>query len=313
MPKKNDELLDINDWFIRSVKFLKNNHKILSPELDCQIIAEHVLHIPRYKIFTQNNIRTTRNEIYLLKKYVIFRYLNYPVAYITQTRQFYGREFKVNENVLIPRPESELIIDLSKFIVNKLRGKPDNSYIINLAGYDISILDSSLSEMSKKRKNIDKISIADVGTGSGNLGISLSLELPDTEVDLIDNSILALDVAKLNVNKFATNNLLIDDNLLTNNTKNYDLIVANLPYVPLGSSVSPDTNYEPINSIYARKNGSELYQRLLNDLKKRQSKPLYIIIEKFPIIDQEIKHLANNLGLKYVFESMFIAVLKFKR
>ncbi len=302
----------IKSWFDTSVRILKNNPNITSPQLDCEIIAEYVLGIPRYKIFTHPELIIKKNKLYLLKKYIIFRYLNFPVAYIVQKKEFYGYDFYVNQNVLIPRPESELIVDLAKYIVYRLKNTDHSKDGNNLDGHNVTKLQTSLKLNKLPTSQSTKINVCDVGCGSGNIGISLSLELPEIDLDLIDLSKKALIVSQINVTKFATKNLLIHDNLLQHNLKNYHLLIANLPYLPLSHSVNIDTYHEPTNSLYTLEDGLFLYKNLFKMISERSIKPLYIIIEKLPEMSLQINQTAKSYGLKQVFQSLFIAVYSFK-
>ncbi len=312
MKNKTTSTLTLKNWFDRSIRLLKNNSSIGAPELDCQIIAEYVLRIPRYKIFTQPDFLIPTKELYVLKKYIIFRYLNLPTAYIVQKKEFYGHDFIISPAVLIPRPESELMVELAKYMVSKLKKRPILDSINTLSEYDVSILDRSLLSNYHDYDIDTKLRVADIGCGSGNIGISLSIESDDITVDLIDISKKALKITKLNVNKFATNNLLIHGDLLNGNSNKYELILANLPYVPILSSVNPDVLHEPLNSVFSGIDGLFLYRRLFSTLSKRPDKPLYILIEKFPEIDQDLKQLSSFYNLKQVFQSLFINVYSFK-
>lgn len=160
-----------------------------------------------------------------------------PDAYKTGFKRFYRRDFFVNKNVLIPRIETEEIIDIVK------KYNPKN--------------------------------IADVGCGSGCIGITLALEL-NCGVALIDISSKALEVAKINAQRLISKCLpagrqvkIIKHDLLD---KAYDIVVANLPYVPharinkLDSSVK---NFEPILSLDGGRRGLEIIYRLLENCRAK--------------------------------------------
>ncbi|MDO8515491.1 MAG: peptide chain release factor N(5)-glutamine methyltransferase [bacterium] len=154
-----------------------------------------------------------------------------PEEYKTGFAKFYGRSFFVNKNVLIPRIETEEIIKI--------------------------VMDSGLGRNDR---------IADVGCGSGCIGITLKLEMPNCDVTLIDISNKALEVAKINANRLNADVKIINHDLLDNGK--YDLVVANLPYIPHAriKKLDPSVrNYEPHIALDGGKKGLEIIYRLLNN------------------------------------------------
>ena len=307
---QNENEITIEKWLKRSVNLLEIKG-IRTARLDNLIILEHTLNIPKYKILAQLEMIIPADLIFVLKKKLILRYLGEPIAYITQKKEFYGRQFYIDNNVLIPRPDSEKIIDLTKYIINNLRNDANYQKSINLLDEDTTILDKSLKivkESITKEKSYKDIYLADIGTGSGVLGVTMQLEIPNIVVDLIDISKNALKTALVNVNKFATKNLLIEDNLLENNETSYHILIANLPYVPLNYSTSNEIKFEPFSSIFALSNGIAIYEKLVQQIRDKSFKPLYIIIEKIPIQDNKILNIFNNIGYFPVFLSDFTIV-----
>ena len=159
-----------------------------------------------------------------------------PQEYKTGFAKFYGRSFFVNKNVLIPRVETEEIIDIIRQCHSEL---------------------------------VSGSTICDLGCGSGCIGITLALEL-NSNVTLIDISDKALKIAKINAKRLNAKVRIIKHDLLDDGE--YDLVVANLPYIPhrriknLESSVK---NYEPHLAIDGGKHGLEIIYRLLNNCKAK--------------------------------------------
>jgi release factor glutamine methyltransferase len=159
-----------------------------------------------------------------------------PLAYILGYKDFYGRKFMVTPDVLIPRPETEAIINLAKEL--------------------------------KTQK------ILDVGTGSGCIAITLKLELPDSDVVALDISPKALKIAEQNASKLGAKITFCESDLLEKVQGEYDLIVANLPYVDKKWDwLSPELTFEPEQALFAEDSGlydikcliSQVEQRLTND------------------------------------------------
>lgn len=194
-----------------------------------------------------------------------------PVEYITHHVEFYKRDFYVDEHALIPRPETEQIIDLGLEFLFKENDRKSGKL--------------------KERSNKKKIVFADVGTGSGAIGITYGLELMKQNYDfrtyLIDVSNEALEIAKKNVRNYnlspATYNLVKSDLLVEIPPEvRFDIIFANLPYIPsermseLDASVK---NYEPAIALDGGAEGLELIRRLLEQAETRIKHDGLILLE----------------------------------
>ena len=172
----------------------------------------------------------------LLKKYSM-EYIeqklneNYPVQYLIGNVDFYDNIINVNENVLIPRYETELLVENT-----------------------IKIL---------KEKNINNPKILDIGTGSGCIAISLAKNLP-SEVTAIDISKKAIDVAKSNAELNNVDINFIEKDILNEEIiGNYDLIISNPPYIKEGDTVDPQTKYEPQKALFAEHEGLIFYEEII--------------------------------------------------
>ena len=163
-----------------------------------------------------------------------------PEAYKRGYQDFYGRDFEVTPNVLIPRPETEAIVDEVKL----LAGRP------YLSGMKVPVRELS-----------EKPLILDVGTGSGCIAITLKLEIPEVKIIGVDISEEALNVARNNADKLSAEVDFVHSDLLYNYCgEKPDVIVANLPYVDeewewLDKEA---LNFEPRLALYAKKQGLEL-------------------------------------------------------
>lgn len=193
---------------------------------------------------------------------------NYPVQYLIGNVDFYDCDILVNENVLIPRFETELLVEK---LINRLK--------------------------KIKKENLKLI---DLGTGSGCIAIALKKNL-EIDITAIDISNQALDVAKSNAirNKVSINFQI--DNITECNLNDYDIIVSNPPYVSKDEPVGEETKYEPQNAIFAPKNGLYFYEEILKNINKLSKKPILIAFEIGMNQGSEIQRLQEELLPEYTF------------
>ena len=161
-----------------------------------------------------------------------------PVQYIVGNTNFYGYDFKVNRNTLIPRFETELLVEKTY------------NYI-------------------KKYFNKDKVKILDIGTGSGCIAITLNKLLDDSDVTGVDISSEALEVAKENNISNNANVKFIESDLFSNVNGRYDVIISNPPYISYYEEIMNIVwNNEPHLALYAPDNGLYFYDKIIKDSSK---------------------------------------------
>jgi release factor glutamine methyltransferase len=192
-----------------------------------------------------------------------------PVAYIIGHKEFYGHTFKVTTATLIPRPESEALIELLDEAV------PKNERLI--------------AERPLR--------FVDVGTGSGSLGITAKLQYPELDVTLTDVSRHALNVAEENARALQADVELIQSDLLTSYPFVADIIVANLPYVDIEWQRSPETDHEPASALFATNHGLALIFDLIVQTKEKLAIGGKLILEADPEQHPAIKKEAGKYGL----------------
>lgn len=195
---------------------------------------------------------------------------------MSQYVDFYGRVFIINSDVLIPRPETEMIIDT---ILN-LVGKP------YLPGVKPS-----------KAKLPQNLTIADIGTGSGCIAITLKLELPNATIIASDISEKALKVAEKNADNLDASIELLQSDLLEKITAKPDLVVANLPYVDESWEWidKKALSKEPALALYANNGGLELINKLIDQVTERSIK--HLVLEADPCQHEQIINFAKKKGL----------------
>lgn len=229
--------------------------------LDAEIILAHTLRKSRTYLHAHGEEQIEPRRLEIANARLDLRKDRVPVAYIIGHKEFYGRLFKVTPSVLIPRPESEAIIESLKELWGVKPGK-----------------------------------LIDVGTGSGCLGITAKLELP-LEVTLTDINRHAINVAEDNANSLGAEVELKQSNLLEEITGIYDVIVANLPYVDPGWERSPETNHEPKEALFADDNGMALIKRLITQTNQHLKHGGLLLLEADPEQHIALNDYAKNHGL----------------
>ena len=187
---------------------------------------------------------------------------NIPVQYIVGNVNFYGNIINVNENVLIPRFETELLTEKTINYCKKFLDK--------------------------------KIKVLDIGCGSGAISIALKKNL-NCDVDAIDISLKALDVAKENAKLNHVDINFYQSDMLKNVDKKFDLIISNPPYISYDEEVEDIVkNNEPNIALYADDNGLKFYKEILKNATKNLNFPSIIAFEIGATQSEEITHIAKK-------------------
>jgi release factor glutamine methyltransferase len=272
----------INDWITDSTALLKEAG-IPSPRLDVEIILAHTLRKSRTFLHAHGDEQLSHRQLEIADARLRLRLDRTPIAYIIGHKEFYGRMFRVTPATLIPRPESETIIAITKEIISKLP--------------------SLLPGTPKK--------LVDIGTGSGALGITAKLECPnDLDVTLIDISQHALRVATTNAQYLDADVRLIQSDLLAQYPFKADIIIANLPYVDPSWERSPEIQYEPDLALFAEDNGLRLISLLIAQTGHSLNHGGHLILEADPRQHSSILTTAKNHGLAHQQTRDFIVHLQ---
>jgi release factor glutamine methyltransferase len=256
--------LSSNAW-LRDAADQLAEANIPSARLDAEIILAHTIRKSRTWIHAHGDENLTQRFIDIANARLDLRLDHTPIAYIIGHKEFYTRSFRVTPSVLIPRPESESIITLLKKHI----------------------------PAGAKR-------LIDVGTGSGCLGITAKLELPELNVTLVDISRHALKVAENNAAALHADVTLIQSDLLAQAPGIFDVVIANLPYVDKTWERSPETDKEPGLALFADDNGLALIEQLLQQLPESLNPSTLILLEADPTQHEAIITHATKLGLKHV-------------
>ena len=195
-----------------------------------QIILAHVLGVSRASVIAHPERRVDPAKAIIAQNLLARRVAGEPIAYLLGTREFYGRDFVVSAATLIPRPETEFLVERA---------------LASITGH---LLSANLTDAGVSKLINDHPSILDLGTGSGAIAISIALESPTTRVVAADISLAALQVATDNAQRLNASVEFIESDWYARlSGRRFDLIVSNPPYVAGGDahlSVG-DLRFEP--------------------------------------------------------------------
>lgn len=238
-----------------------NSTDIENARLEGDILLCHTLNISRTRLYLDLYKTITPRQKKAFFNLIDRRLNGEPSAYITGTKEFYGYEFNIDRRVLIPRPESELLVEKALEIA----------------------------------RGLEKPIITDIGTGSGAIAISISLKLPDAKIYAIDISAQALEVAHKNCQKYGIKSTitLLEGNLLKPLPEAADIIIANLPYVK--QEDIPEKTCEPAIALDGGKTGLLQIEGLLPMVSDKLRPGGSLLIEIGLGQAEHITKLINNL------------------
>ena len=236
--------------------------------LEAEVIVMNVMRMPRQDLFSQQETEVGPQQEQQLAAIMERRLQREPLAYILGYREFYGINLLVNSDVLIPRPETESLVEHTLFMA--LMGMETRELVI-----------------------------ADVGTGTGAIAINLAIHLPAARIYAIDTADPVLDVAAYNIraHNVADRVTLVQGNLLEPLPEPVDLIVANLPYIPTEriATLQPEIQWEPVQALDGGPDGLDLVSALLRQAPDKLKEHGTIILELDPEQAPPVRELAAQL------------------
>jgi release factor glutamine methyltransferase len=215
----------------RSREYLERNG-VPSPKLDAEYLLAHVLAVPRLELYLDHDRPLEPDEVDSLRELVRRRGQREPLAYVLGTWSFYGLELHCDPRALVPRPETEVLVERALAL---------------------------LADAAEP-------SVVDVGTGTGAIALALAARLPEASVTAIDLSPEALALAAENaaLNGVADRVQLLEGDLLAPVAgRRFHLVASNPPYVAEGETVDPEVaGFEPALAVYAERGGRAIHERL---------------------------------------------------
>ena len=226
------------------------------------ILLQHAINQPKSWILAHNDFELTTDQKQTLLSSVDEYLQGVPLPYILGHWDFFGRTFTITPHVLIPRPETELLVERA---IDHARKIPNPL-------------------------------IADVGTGSGAIAVSLAAELPSAKIIAMDISRAALEVARKNAQQHQQTRIgFIQSDLMAPFQAKFDLICANLPYIPSKTLKSlPIADWEPHLALDGGKSGLDLIQCLLKQAGSRLSPSGVILLETEASLGQATLNTASD-------------------
>ncbi len=266
-----------------------SNCGIATADIDTRVLLRHILDKDDVYLISHSEDLITNSQYQKFRRYIRRRKNGEPIAYIVGHKEFYGIDFAVNKNVLIPRPETEVLVE------------------------------NALLHLEQRIKNkefikTDNLNIVDVGTGSGCIIISLVKNFLSFSSDLspkfyaTDISPKALTIAKKNAKRHQVydNIRFFKSDLFSNPSlpNKFDLIIANLPYLDDKHYKDKDhgsgtigLDYEPKEALFAKSNGFSLIKKFILELPQHLTDNGFALIEAAEFHKQQIVELAIKLDL----------------
>lgn len=256
------------EWLKRSEAKLKEAG-MPTARLDCLVLLEDASGHDRAWLLAHPEFELAAAVENSLNAKLSRRTQHVPLAYIRGRTEFYGREFQVNEHTLVPRPETETMIELLRHV----------------AVHDWQQMGGAV--------------IADIGTGSGALAVTAKLEFPEAEVMATDIDENCLRTARRNARNLHADITLARGNLLEPLPKldwPFTILLCNLPYVPDDFHINTAATHEPRRAIFGGADGLDCYREMFGQIAGLDAKPLYIFTEALPPQHEALDAIARGAG-----------------
>jgi len=248
--------------------------------LDASVLLANILNINRSSLIAKGTEILNEEKLNIFKLFIDKRKRGECTAYITGNKEFFGLSFTVNPNVLVPRPDTEILVEASLKQIKTLN-------------------------MANGTK--DKIRVLDLCTGCGAVAVSIKHEIPETEVWAVDLSAHALETARENSDRLlgaGAINFYHGDlyNAIPSANSSFSLIVSNPPYIPADEikTLSAEVRNEPFIALDGGKSGLEIIERIIDKSPDYIKQGGVLLLEASPYQMKEISSLLVNRGFKNI-------------
>ncbi len=271
--KESESIKTVKVLLEKSIEYLEKNN-VEENKLIAEIIISNILNVDRMMLFTKYREIVSDNDIEKIREYLKkIAKDKLPLQYLLNEQEFYGRKFYVNKGVLIPRQDTEILVEKAINIV--------------------------------KDKKIETPKILDIGSGSGVIGITMALEIENSKVLGIDVSDVAIEISNKNREILKAKNIkIVKSNLFENvSFKEFDMIISNPPYISRDEIdvMSENTlTWEPEEALFAENEGLYFYNEICDKGYEYLQKEGYLLFEIGYKQGEKVKMIMEKKGYKEI-------------
>ena len=266
-----------------------------------QLLICHQLDCSKIQLYTRFDETLNETDLIPLREKLKLRGDGTPLQHLLGTVEFLRREFKTDGRALIPRPETEELVELSLELANQNLNLTSKEKHTSTVIEESTEAETTLTEEQEtKKESIPAYKILDMGCGSGVIGISMAAELGiRAEVTCTDISNDALNLAQENKDILGIKNVtFLTSNLFSNIEERYDLIIANLPYVPETdrNTLAPELAHDPDLALYSGNDGLDLIKLFIAKLPNHLNDNAIVTMEIGIHQNKHVEELLSNAG-----------------
>ena len=271
--KESESIKTVKILLEKSIEYLEKNN-VEENKLIAEIIISNILNVDRMMLFTKYREIVSNNDIEKIREYLKkIAKDKLPLQYLLNEQEFYGRKFYVNKGVLIPRQDTEILVEKAINIV--------------------------------KDKKIETPKILDIGSGSGVIGITMALEIENSKVLGIDVSDVAIEISNKNREILKAKNIkIVKSNLFENvSFKEFNMIISNPPYISRDEIdvMSENTlTWEPEEALFAENEGLYFYNEICDKGYEYLQKEGYLLFEIGYKQGEKVKTIMEKKGYKEI-------------